>query len=217
MPSTCKQTAKKGSNISMHRIPPKSESVYRQRWLKALNLTEGDVRDHHRICSRHFQNGDATQIPSLHLGERFVSPKKSSSQRCKTVRKRKNLLLQYDHEPIIKHPNTTSTSTYIRDTNTSDFTTSDVIISSTPVGEALVTDYCVLELPSETISSSDHNIGMDIACSSTTVNAPTGESQGLVHAVLTARIEFLEAQNKSLTQQLATPKVLFRIADIKHK
>ena len=116
----------------------------------------------------------------------------------------------------MKHPNTTSTSTYIRDTNTSDFTTSDVIISSTPVGEALVTDYCVLELPSETISSSDHNIGMDIACSSTTVNAPTGESQGLVHAALTARIEFLEAQNKSLTQQLATPKVLFRLANIKH-
>ena len=83
MPSTClicKKIAKKGSNVSMHRIPPKSDSVNRQRWLMALNLTEGDVSEHHRICSRHFQNGDTTQIPSLNLGERFISPKKSSSQ-----------------------------------------------------------------------------------------------------------------------------------------
>ena len=195
MPSTClicKKTAKKGSNVSMHRIPPKSDSVNRQRWLMALNLTEGDVSEHHRICSRHFQNGDTTQIPSLNLGERFISPKKSSSQRCKTARKRKNLSFQY--EPIVKHPNTISTAmptaaaTYNRDT-----TTSDITICSTPVGEALVTDYCVLELPTETISSSDHNIGMDSACSSTTVSAPAEETQGLVHAALTACIEFFRS------------------------
>ena len=54
MPSTClicKKTAKKGSNVSMHRIPPKSEAVNRQKWLVALNLTEDDALEHHRICS----------------------------------------------------------------------------------------------------------------------------------------------------------------------
>ena len=113
----------------------------------------------------------------------------------------------------MKHPNTISTAaaTYNRDT-----TTSDITICSTPVGEALVTDYCVLELPTETISSSDHNIGMDSACSSTTVSAPAEETKGLVHAALTARIEFLEAQNTLLTQQLATSKALFQLADIEH-
>ena len=151
----------------------------------ALNLTEGDVSEYHRICSRHFQNGDTTQIPSLNLGERFISPKKSSSQRCKTAHKRKNLSFQY--EPIVKHPNTISTAaaTYNRDT-----TTSDITICSTPIGEALVTDYCVLELPTEIISSSDHNIGMDSACSSTTVSASAEETQGLVRAALTARIAY---------------------------
>ena len=68
----------------MHRIPPKSEAVNRQNWLVALNLTEDDVSEHQRICSQHFQNGDTTQIPSLHLGACFASPKKVASQRCKT-------------------------------------------------------------------------------------------------------------------------------------
>lgn len=81
---------------------------------------------------------------------------------------------------------------------------------STPVGEALLTDYCLHELPTETVSScddGDNNTSVvDGACSSTSVTAPAEETQGLVHAALTARIEFLEAQNKSLTQQLALPK-----------
>ena len=71
MPFTClicKITAKKGSNISMHKIPPKLEAVNRQKWLMALNLTEHQVLEHRRICSWHFQNGDTTQIPLLHLG-----------------------------------------------------------------------------------------------------------------------------------------------------
>ena len=57
---------------------------------------------------------------------------------------------------------------------------------------------------------------MDGPCSSTSVSAPVEETQGLVHAALTARIEFLEAQNRSLTQQLTTSKVAFRLADIEH-
>ena len=199
----------------MHRIPPKSEAVNRQKWLVALNLTEGDVLEHHRICSRHFRNGDTTQIPSLHLGARFASPKKVVSQRCKTSRKRKNLSLQY--EPAVKQPNTSTKATHEPDA-ANDTITSEVY--STPVGEALLTDYCLHELPTETISSSDYHhddtFAVDGACSSTPVTAPAEETQGLVHAALTARIEFLEAKNKSLTQQLALPKAAFRLADIEH-
>ena len=194
----------------MHRIPSKLEAVNRQKWLVALNLIEDEVSEHHRICSRHFQNGDTTQIPSLHLGERFISPKKPSSQRYKTSHKRKILSLQY--EPAVKHPNTSTKATHTpaaTDTMTSE-------VYSTPVGEALLTDYSVHELPTETISSTDYhedNSVVDGACSPTSVSAVTEETQGLIHAALTAHIEFL-AQNKSLTQQLITTKTPFRLADI---
>ena len=57
---------------------------------------------------------------------------------------------------------------------------------------------------------------MDGACSSTSVSAPAEETQGLAHAALTARTEFLETKNKSLTQQLALPKIPFRLADSEH-
>ena len=80
-------------------------------------------------------------------------------------------------------------------------------------------DYCLHELPTETISSCenhDDTFVVDGACSSTSVTALAEETQGLVHAALTARIEFLEAKNKSLTQQLALPKTTFRLADIEH-
>ena len=96
---------------------------------------KSDVLEHHTICSRHFRNGDTTQIPSLNLGERFISPKKPSSQRHKSSRKRKNLSLQY--EPVMKQPNTSSEVTH--EPAASDTTNSEVY--STPVGEALLTDY----------------------------------------------------------------------------
>ena len=71
MPSTCficKRAKKKDENVSMHRFPPKSELIKRQNWLRAWNLNDHEIMDHHRICSRHFQHGDVTQIPSLQLG-----------------------------------------------------------------------------------------------------------------------------------------------------
>ena len=73
----------------MHRIPPKNEA--REQWLIALKLKEGDIRDHDRVCSRHFPNGDATQAPSLCLGVKFASPKKMQSSRGIRVTKRKLL------------------------------------------------------------------------------------------------------------------------------
>ena len=51
---------------------------------------------------------------------------------------------------------------------------------STPVGEALLTDYCLNQLPTETISSSDYHdddiFAVDGACSSTSVTAPAEET-----------------------------------------
>ena len=78
----------------------------------------------------------------------------------------------------------------------------------------------IIGTPLETVSSCDNcdddTFVVDGACSSTSVTAPAEETQGLVHAALTACIEFLEAKNKSLTQQLPLPKAAFRLADIEH-
>ena len=71
---------------------------------------------------------------------------------------------------------------------------------STPFGEALLIDYCLHELPTETISSSEYHYHDDntsivvSACSYTSATTPAEETQGLVHAALIARIELLEAK-----------------------
>ena len=59
------------SVVSLHRLPRKEPK--RGRWLEALDLVE-DLKDFHRVCSRHFLDGDATKDPQLNLGKRFASP-----------------------------------------------------------------------------------------------------------------------------------------------
>ena len=116
----------------------------------------------------------------------------------------------------MKQPNTSTKATHEPDA-ANDTITNEVY--STPVGGALLTDYCLHELLTGTVSSCDYyddTFVVDGACSSTSVTASAEETQGLVHAALTALIGFLEAKNKSLTQQLALPKAPFRLADIEH-
>ena len=54
MPCTCivcKKMAGKGGNVSLHRIPPRTDPVKRQQWLIALNLEDDENADHHRVCN----------------------------------------------------------------------------------------------------------------------------------------------------------------------
>ena len=83
MPSTCiicKRSSGKKCTVSFHRFPPRSDPVKKNQWLTQLGLSDDDVGDHHRICSRHFPNGDSTQVPSLHVRKKFRSPKKLDGQ-----------------------------------------------------------------------------------------------------------------------------------------
>ena len=82
MPSSCVVCKKvsKGKTVAMYHFP--SDPVKHQTWLKALNMAEEDVKEHHRLCSCHFPNGDNSQPSSLHLGERFASPKKMHTPRA---------------------------------------------------------------------------------------------------------------------------------------
>ena len=80
LPALCaKRLSTKTKSVSMYRFP--KDLAKRSQWLSALHLTEESIKEHHRVCSRHFPSGDGTQIPSLNLGKRFASPKKIFSPR----------------------------------------------------------------------------------------------------------------------------------------
>ena len=62
----------KDRSVSLHCFPQSQPK--RERWINALELTEGDLKDYHRVCSRHFPDGDTTKNPQLNLGKRSASP-----------------------------------------------------------------------------------------------------------------------------------------------
>ena len=66
-------------DVSMFRFP--ADESRKEQWLKALGLKASKITKKTRICSRHFLNGDSSQVPSLDTGKRFASPK-LRSKRC---------------------------------------------------------------------------------------------------------------------------------------
>ena len=70
----CKHTRARDPGVHMHRFPANPDK--RQEWCEALCLQEKDLRSNTRVCSRHFPNGDISNLPSLSVGKRFASPKK---------------------------------------------------------------------------------------------------------------------------------------------
>ena len=70
----CGRVKGKDGKVSMFRLP--ADKKRRQQWLDALDLTEDDVNEYTRVCSRHFLHGNPSNPPSLDLGKKFASPKK---------------------------------------------------------------------------------------------------------------------------------------------
>ena len=85
----CGNTRKKDRSVSLHCLP--KEKSKRLRWLKALELSEDRVERHHRVCSRHFSEGNARKDPQLSLGKRFVSPKKKWTDKRREPNNRRQL------------------------------------------------------------------------------------------------------------------------------
>ena len=75
----CGTTKKKGENLSMFRIP--ADPHRKKLWLEALGLVEEELKEHYRVCSKHFLHSDSSNIPSLNLGKRFSSPKKDTARK----------------------------------------------------------------------------------------------------------------------------------------
>ena len=76
----------KDPNISMHRFP--AGEMKRKRWIEIMGLAEGKVKQHSRICSRHFRNSDPANGPEKTLGKKFASPKKLWSRRAERAQQR---------------------------------------------------------------------------------------------------------------------------------
>ena len=65
---------KKGdsSRLSYHRFPKNLEK--RTQWLRAFQLSADVIKDHSRVCSRHFYGGDPKNGPDPNVGRKFASP-----------------------------------------------------------------------------------------------------------------------------------------------
>ena len=131
----CGHTKGKDENIGFHRFPKDKSKL--QEWLKAFSLEETDVKDSSRVCSRHFPNGNTTQLPSLYLGKCFASPKKRSSARSKRASKRQRLFV-----PVSSKPATDTVATAVRDTT--ECSTPSTSRCATPmyasIGESLLSE-----------------------------------------------------------------------------
>ena len=174
----------------MFRFP--SDKAKRQRWLEALNLTEAEIGEHSRICSRHFLHGDPSNVPSLDIGKRFASPKKIGTDRGMRALKRATRSPSLSF--ITTKPKRSSTPSSSRASSVTAPTiesTTDEEPMSVSIGEPLLSDYSIHELPEQ---NSDKE-------SST---------------ALAARVELLEAETTYLRSQIGSNKVplYFRIEQI---
>ena len=72
----CGNSKAKDASICLHWFP-----AGEIKWIEAMGLSESSVKQHSRICSRHFRNGDPVNGPDKSLGKKFASPKKLWSKK----------------------------------------------------------------------------------------------------------------------------------------
>lgn len=132
--------------MSMFQFP--ADKTKRPKWLEALNLTEAEIGEHSRICSRHFLHGDPSNVPSLDIGKRFASPKKINTDRGMRALKR-----------TTRSPSLSFTTTKAKRSATPSSSRASSVAAPTPesttdkepmsvsIGEPLLSDYSIHELP----------------------------------------------------------------------
>ena len=185
----------------MHRFP--RDEAKRQRWIEALDLKDIVIKDHHRVCSRHFPNADTRNDPQLTLGKRFASLKKHWTGRAKTAKKREVVRREVSLSPSLQaSPFISRSPTPIASISVSPTPPPEPMV--TRIGEQLESEYQCHELPSDD-SVAEKN------CPS------TEQDRGIESTALLARIEALESQNRILTEKLQVAmdrRAVFRIDDI---
>ncbi len=196
----CRRIPTKESMVSLHRFPPKSQIEMRKKWLKALNLSENDLTGHHKVCSRHFQNGDASLVPTLFLGRKFQSPKKRDSRRSSL-----RSTSECDCTGRGESSNASPSSQQVTPMDTDIECGSDSSIHtrmSTPIGETLLStsDYSVFELPDVDNSS---------------LNSQDTTNTVIKDAIL-PRLRALENEKQNLVAKFECEWQWFRIENISH-
>lgn len=172
--------------MHMHWFPSNPER--RQQWCLALCMEEKDLPADARVCSRHFADGDTSNLPSLTLGKRFASPKKRPVRVRVPLspKKKQKRAKRSPADNLSLTPSTPSESPVV----------SESITSMSTVGES----ECNVPTPSTSNTDEDRR-----------------DLQITVNAALMARIEVLEHENASLKRSLeASSKKPFRLEDIAH-
>ena len=73
----CGNYRKNNPQLSFHRFP--TDPGRRSLWVRVFELDPEAVKPHHRVCCRHFFNGDPKNGPQPHIGRRFASPIKKEA------------------------------------------------------------------------------------------------------------------------------------------
>ena len=180
----------------MYRVP--SCPTKRKEWIECLSIDEASLKDHHRVCSEHFPNGDQSQKPSLTLGQKFVSLRKHNTERGKRALKRRTLFLAPTSRQR-KHTRVTTPS------GSDEQGSGSCTPMSASVGEQLMSssDYSIHESPDPESNASF------------TKSSDAGYTRVLVNKALVTRIELLEAQYIHLQSELRCQRPrFFRIENI---
>ena len=88
----CGNSRKKNPLLKYHRFP--SDTERRAQWLQVFKITLKDIKPHHRVCSRHFKDGNPENRPETTVGRRFASPVRKDTPRSKRAEQRKTMYLQ---------------------------------------------------------------------------------------------------------------------------
>ena len=191
--------------MSLHRFP--KVACRRRQWIKALALENEDIKDYHRVCSRHFADADPHNKPELSIGKRFASPKKSWTSRAMRFKTRAW------REVVRSLPLEVSSSSSRSVTPATPSVTSEPQSSSPkppPVAtgsENLDSDFSIDE-PQTDVALSESVCSMASTVPSTVLSSENAaidqNAQVLVNTALLARIEALEAENKRLKEHTST-------------
>ncbi len=171
----CGHVKKKGEKVSMFRFP--ADLKKRQQWLVALNLTEDDITEQSRICSKHFLHGNSANPPVMNLGRRFASPRKCNTERSKRAAQRAS------HSPTFlvtpaKRPSSRA--------------------SSVGVSSIMSPSSCTSSVD---VSCDEMSIG-EVVCSDNSVMGVLSMSDGESSTALAARVELLEAETRHLRSKI---------------
>ena len=111
---------------------------------------EGDIKDYHQVCSRHFPNADPRNKPELYISTCFATSRKSWTSRAKTAKALKVARLI---TPSLSshHPVTPEISSLLSISDPQPAQVETPLVAT--AGEQFDSDYNIHELPTDDITS----------------------------------------------------------------